>query len=302
MARFDELPADQQAVLRLLLTQDTSYDEIARTLRMAPAAVRDRAYEALGSLGAAGSAPEHAERAAIGDYLLRQRDDAPAELTSDAGARTWAAGVRKELVGISTEAIPELPAAAKAAAPAKAAKAATPAAAGSADAPKGSRVGGAILLTGAGILAALLIGFFVGRATKNDSSSSTPTATRSTRTANVIGQANLRPTQNSNAPRAIGVAQFAHQSGKDKINVIAQGLPKIPKTVGYGVWLIDQRLAPVFLGYFQAITTTGQAASQSDLKVDPRKYSAVAITKQTGRNPKTPGEPVLGGQIQFPTS
>ena len=128
------------------------------------------------------------------------------------------------------------------------------------------------------------------------------TATRAASKANVIGQANLRPTRNANAPRALGIAQFARQNGKDKINVIAEGLPKIPKNTGYGVWLIDQTLAPVFLGYFQAITTTGQAASQSDLKVDPRKYSAVAITKQTGRNPKTPGDPVLGGQIQFPTS
>lgn len=293
MARFDELPADQQAVLRLLLTQDTSYDEIARTLRMAPAAVRDRAYDALGSLGPAGSAPDHAGRAAIGDYLLRQREDAPAELTGDAGARAWASGVRKELVGVSAEPIPELPGAAERPA------GATPAAAGTA---KGSRVGGAILLTGAGILAALLIGFFVGRATKSDSSPARTTATRSSRPGNVIGQANLRPTRNANAPRALGIAQFARQGGKDRINVIAEGLPKIPKSVGYGVWLIDQKLAPVFLGYFQAITTTGQAASQSDLKVDPRKYSAVAITKQRGKNPTTPGEPVIGGQIQFPTS
>ena len=50
MARIDDLPADQQAVLRLLLTQDRSYDEIARSLRMAPAAVRDRAHEALSAL------------------------------------------------------------------------------------------------------------------------------------------------------------------------------------------------------------------------------------------------------------
>ena len=297
MARFDELPADQQAVLRLLLTQDTSYDEIARTLRMAPAAVRDRAYDALGSLGPAGSAPDHAGRAAIGDYLLRQRDDAPSDLTTDAGARSWATGVRKELVGVATGPIPELPGGAKPKA-ASSGKASTAAA----GAPKGSRVGGAILLTGAGILAALLIGVFVGRATKSDSSASKTTTTRSSRPGNVIGQANLRPTRNANAPRALGIAQFARQGGKDRINVIAEGLPKIPKNIGYGVWLIDQKLAPVFLGYFQALTTTGQAASQSDLKVDPRKYSAVAITKQRGKNPTTPGEPVIGGQIQFPTS
>lgn len=292
MARFDSLPADQQAVLRLLLTQDTSYDEIARTLRMAPAAVRDRAYDALGALGPAGSAPDHARRAAIGDYLLGQCDDAPDELTSDDAARRWAAGVREELGGIAAAPLPRLPGAATAAT----ATAARPAAG-----PKGSRVGGAILLTGAAILGALVIGFFVGRATKDDAPKSKTTTTATGRPGNVVGQANLRPTQNANAPRALGIAQFARQGGKDKINVIAEGLPKVGKGTGYGVWLISQTLAPVFLGYFTAITTTGQAASQTDLKVDPRKYSAVAITKQRGSNPKTPGSPVLGGQIQFPT-
>ena len=294
MARFDELPADQQAVLRLLLTQDTSYEEIARTLRMAPAAVRDRAYEALGSLGPAGSAPDHDDRAAVGDYLLGQRDDEPGVLADD-GVRTWAAGVRRELSGVAVGELPDV-------APAVAAAPGDRAAA-SADRPaRGSRVGGAILLTGAGIVAALLIGFFAGRATKSDSGSTSTAAKSTGRPSNVIGQANLRPTANANAPRAIGIAQFARASGVDKINVIAQGLPKIPKSIGYGVWLIDQKRAPVFLGYFQAITTTGQAASQTDLKVDPRLYTAVAITKQTGKNPTTPGAPVLGGQIQFPTS
>ncbi len=295
MARFDELPADQQAVLRLLLTQDVAYDEIARTLRMAPAAVRDRAYEALGSLGPAGSAPDHDDRAAVGDYLLGQRADAPGVLADDR-LRAWATAVRRELSGVAVAALPEIE-------PAAAAKAKTADTPSTPDRPqRGSRVGGAILLTGAGIVAALAIGFFVGRASKSDSSSTSTAARSSGRASNVIGQANLRPTANAKAPRAIGIAQFAHASGVDKINVIAQGLPKIPKSIGYGVWLIDQKRAPVFLGYFQAITTTGQAASQTDLKVDPRLYSAVAITQQTGKNPKTPGSPVIGGQIQFPTS
>ena len=297
MARFDELPADQQAVLRLLLTQQSSYEDIARTLRMAPAAVRDRAYEALGALGPSAGAPPHDERAAIGDWLLGRSDDAPAAL-DDAGTRTWVAAVRAELEPVADGRLPQVPGAAPqgAAATAKpAARAAAPAREG-----KGSRVGGAILLTGAAILAALALGFVIGRATKDDGSKSSTTAKRTTRST-VIGQANLRPPSSASGSRALGIAQFARQGSTDKINVIAEGLPKAAKGTGYGVWLVSQTKAPVFLGYFQAITTSGQAASQSDLKVDPRDYGAVAITKQRGSNPKTPGQVVLGGQIQFPS-
>src|SRR5436190_1506813 len=51
MASVEDLPADQQAVLRLLLGQGRSYDQIAGQLGMAPAAVRDRAHDALIALG-----------------------------------------------------------------------------------------------------------------------------------------------------------------------------------------------------------------------------------------------------------
>ena len=304
MARFDALPADQQSVLRLLLTQDGSYEEIARSLRMAPAAVRDRAYDALGSLGADGQAPAHEARAEIADYLLGRRADVPAAL-DDPSVAAWAQDVREQLAGVAGRPLPEVHADATgdAGAPAPgAAPAAAAITARSTDAPRGSRVGGAILLTGAAILGALVIGFFVGRASKTDSPKSQSTAAKTTSTAKVFGQANLNPVRNASAPGAVGVAQFARQSGKDKINVIARNLPKIDKTSGYGVWLISRTLAPVFLGYFTAITTAGEAASQSELTVDARKYGGVVITHQTGRNPTTPGKGVIGGQIKFTTS
>ena len=96
MARIDDLPADQQAVLRLLLTQERSYDEIARTLRMAPAAVRDRAHEAVGTLGPSGGTLKPERRDAITDYLLGQQagDDAEATRTAleaSAAERGWPA-------------------------------------------------------------------------------------------------------------------------------------------------------------------------------------------------------------------
>ena len=52
MARVDDLPADQKAVIQLLLKQGKTYDELAALLRLDGAGVRDRALDALDALGA----------------------------------------------------------------------------------------------------------------------------------------------------------------------------------------------------------------------------------------------------------
>ena len=43
MARFDDLPADQKAVLQLVLRQGRTYAEIATLLKISDAAVQNRA-------------------------------------------------------------------------------------------------------------------------------------------------------------------------------------------------------------------------------------------------------------------
>src|SRR3954449_11096192 len=74
MARFDDLPADQKAVLQLVLRQGRTYGEIAGLLKISPAAVRDRALTALESVGPAdaGGLPEERQDE-VGDYLLGQQ-------------------------------------------------------------------------------------------------------------------------------------------------------------------------------------------------------------------------------------
>src|SRR3954466_4596495 len=74
MARFDALPADQKAVLQLVLRQGRTYDEIAGLLKISPEAVRDRALTALDAIGpdeVAGLDGDEQDR--IGDYLLGQQ-------------------------------------------------------------------------------------------------------------------------------------------------------------------------------------------------------------------------------------
>ena len=312
MAQIDDLPADQQAVLRLLLTQDRSYDEIARTLRMAPAAVRDRAHEAVGTLGPAGTALPGDRRDAITDYLLGQQDDETAQgtraaLEASASERAWARVAAAELRGVATRDLPDVPDATAADASVSPLlddgdTALTTASERTArrSAPRASRRGGAILLGVLGVLATLAIGFFIGRATKDDSSKAdklTPAQQQAAR--DVVGQANLTATPDAGADKALGVAQFVERNGQRLINVLAEGLPKAPKGSGYGVWMTGSGQQPVWLGYFQAVTTNGQVGAQSTLKQNPRLYQQVLITRESGRNPKTPGSTYLQGDIQF---
>ncbi len=51
MASIDSLPADQRAVLQLVLQRGRSYEEIANMLSIDRAAVRDRALAAFDALG-----------------------------------------------------------------------------------------------------------------------------------------------------------------------------------------------------------------------------------------------------------
>ena len=316
MAQIDDLPADQQAVLRLLLTQDRSYDEIARSLRMAPAAVRDRAHEAVGTLGPSGGTLKPERRDEITDYLLGQQDEAAAAQTRDAleasaSERAWARVVAAELRGLATRDLPEVPdpAAGAAASPLldatdddlDSAKGATDRAARrSTSGARSSRRGGAILLGVLGVLATLAIGFFIGRATKDDTPDApAQTAAQKQAARDVVGQANLTAVPDAGADKALGVAQFVERNGQRIINVLAEGLPKAPKGSGYGVWMTGGGQQPVWLGYFQAVTTNGQVGAQSTLKQNPRAFKQVLITRESGRNPKTPGSSYLQGDIVF---
>jgi hypothetical protein len=114
MASIDSLPADQRAVLQLVLQRGRSYDDIARLLSIDRAAVRQRALNALDTLGPQTRvAPE--QRALITDWLLGQLPPRLAESTADrlagsAAERAWARVLASELAPLATaRELPELP-------------------------------------------------------------------------------------------------------------------------------------------------------------------------------------------------
>jgi hypothetical protein len=114
MASLDSLPADERAVLQLVLQQRRSYDEIARMLSIDRGAVRSRALAALNALGPQTRVPPQ-RCALITDYLLGQlpepvSDETRDRLAGSAAERAWARVVVSEIAPLAGGPLPEIPA------------------------------------------------------------------------------------------------------------------------------------------------------------------------------------------------
>ena len=113
VAPLDNLPADQRAVLQLVLQRGRSYDQIAELLSIDRAAVRQRALAAFDALGPQTDVASE-QRALITDYLLGQLPSRVSEATADRLAdspheRAWARVIASELAPVATHPLPEIP-------------------------------------------------------------------------------------------------------------------------------------------------------------------------------------------------
>src|SRR3954447_877137 len=323
MSRFDSLPADQKAVLQLVLKQGKSYEDIASMLRMEPSAVRERARDALDALG-----PEQApglteqRQDEIADYLLGQQggdeaDDTHYFLEGSGAGRAWARVVGDELEQVAPGAVPEIPeegtheAEPEPAAPvaaddddlAPAGAAAAPAAAAPARERAGkrssSRLGGVIFLVGVAALLALVLVIALGGDDNNDSgsaafSSSTPARTlTNTNTTKVEAQINLRPAVEGS--KALGVANVVSQGGQRAIALIGQSLPPSPR---YAVWLYNSQNDNQFLGFAPPVKKAGRLQGLAPVPDDFSRYKEIIITREQVDRPQKPGLIVLRGSLK----
>ena len=332
MSQFDSLPADQKAVLQLLLRQGRSYDELSGLLKLEPAAVRERAHRALDALGGPddfNASLSDERRGELSDWLLGQRSGAEAEQTSaylagSGSGRAWARTVGDELRPVGGDRVPEVPAegrsapATEATTPAAAAAAGPGVAAGSEAAapaammPGGQRVSrraGAFLiggvLTAAAIILVLVLVLSSGGNKKNSAKASTTAAPATTAATaaqpTVKAQINLTPPGAGSSTKRAGILWILDASGKPAFTAAAQGLPTT-KGKAYGIWLYTSKTQAKLIGGFNQYDKQGRVLASGALSADPTQYKNVIVTSEKGGRPKTPGRIVLQGAVASATA
>ena len=96
VATFDQLPAEQRAIIELVVARGRSYDALADVLQVSPQRVRELAREALVELSPrTGKRVDPEWRGQVADYMLGQQSSAEstatqAHLKRDETSRTWA--------------------------------------------------------------------------------------------------------------------------------------------------------------------------------------------------------------------
>ncbi|MDX6728294.1 MAG: hypothetical protein QOK49_3099 [Baekduia sp.] len=311
MAPFDDLPADQKAVLQLVLRQGRTYEEIAGLLKISPEVVRDRALAALDALGPADDPGLEAERQDdVGDYLLGQQSAsaraATREHLEESGpARNWARTVAGELrtAGLAgDDGLPDIPAD-----PAEVDEAFDALDArrrARVDREKSSRLGGLLLLVGAAIVIAAIVLVATGTiggssdngGSTNAAATTGTTGTTSTTTGTVVEkQVNLVPPGGGKKP--LGVLNVVAQDGQRALAVVGQDLAP---SGHYVLWLRNGTKIK-FLGFFPQVT--GKGTNKGRLQglvaapADLASYKDVLVSREPSSTPKQPTAIVLQGSL-----
>lgn len=308
MARLDQLPPDQRAVLQLLLKQGKSYGEIASVLRIERSAVKARAHDALAALGPEDTDLSEDRRDEIGDHLLGQQDEGQraatrAFLESSPDGRAWARIVASELRELSPDGLPEIPA--EGAAELDEAHDALEARrAARAEHERSSKLGGILLIAGLGIaIAVVLILLLTGGGDDNKdtgpvggTTSTAATSTGTSTTPQVESQINLFPPGGGKKP--LGVANVVTQQGQRGIALVGQDVPATGSKFAYAMWLENSPSDAKRLGFFGAVKKDGRLQGFVLAPSDFAKFSKLVVTRETQRSPKVPGPVVLQGTIK----
>jgi anti-sigma-K factor RskA/sigma-70-like protein len=317
MSGMQELPSDQKAVLSLLLRQGKSYAQIASLLSIDQEAVRNRAYEAISSLGAAeGTSLLRAQRQEIADFLLGQAGSLSQSTTtyldSLANARSWAEHVRSQLRELSPSPLPELPAPPSnsseqpAAAPPPPAPPAqkdqSPTAEPATLSGPVSRRGGAILLVAmlaVIVLAVVLIADRGGGGGKASQTQPATTAGSSSTSASAIhldSQLNLNPPMPGS--KAKGVVEIASEGNRRAFYLVAEGLQPTNGFI-YVAWLYNSQHEAEPLGKAPTVGSSGRLQAAAPLPSDAGKFHQLILTRETSEGASEPGEVVLKGSFSL---
>jgi hypothetical protein len=298
MATFDQLSAEQRAIVELVLQQGKSYEELSAMLGMPETRVRELARDALVELApVTASGVEEDWRGQLADYVLGQQ--AGPEATATKGhlrrsepARSWTRSLLDSLEQLypngSLPAIPEGErgrATRRAAPPPKQAADREP----GAEAVRRRR-----LLAGAGVAAALVLAAVlvwpVGVLTGGDDGGGGDQS----QAAGTSGGG-----QDGASAQTRGQAIIARQTGRPQIIVTATGLPPSTQRSAYQVWLYNSEQDRKSIGA-QVTDAQGNLQAGGPLPSNYQQYRFVDVTEVAvnGNNFRT-GRSVLRGALQL---
>ena len=313
MADLQSLPPDQRAAVQLLLKQGQTYGQLADLLAIDESAVRRRAHDALDALGPEqGSRLDSSVQAQVADYLLGQQTVAEREetrelLADSPGARAWARVVSDALGPVAPDGLPEIPEGRPARRPA-AEEERAPYATLPEEAPRASRLGGALLLGGLALIVAVVVVLLVNGG--DDDRPRPATNTLSTRPATQpppqaqnpnqpVAQINLLPPGGGNWP--IGLVQVFRRGEERAILMAAQGASPATYALWPYNWPADARL----LGFVpQRVGRDGRFATQGVLPNGADRFRFLVVTRENvaanqRRPPTRPGQVVLRGPLNL---
>ncbi|HEY6776627.1 MAG TPA: anti-sigma factor [Thermoleophilaceae bacterium] len=303
MATFDQLSAEQRAIVELVLQQGKSYEELAGMLGMPEARVRELARDALVELApvSAGRVEED-WRGQLADYVLGQQ--AGPEATATKGhlrrsepARTWARSLLDSLEQLypngSMPAIPEGErggrgrAVRAVAAPGDGAPPAGERGPDATAAVRRRRLLAAAAAAAAVVLVAVLV-WPVGVLTGGDDGGDQSQA------AGTSGGG-----QQAVSAQTRGQAIIARQTGRPQIIVTATGLPPSTQRSAYQVWLYNSEQDRKSIGA-QVTDAQGNLQAGGPLPGNYQRFRFIDVTEVAvnGNNFRT-GKSVLRGALQL---
>jgi hypothetical protein len=301
VATFDQLSAEQRAIVELVLQQQKSYDELSGMLGMPEDRVRELARSALVELAPVSARGVDEEwRGQLADYVLGQQSGAQATATKghlrrSEAARTWTRSLLDSLeqlyVNGSMPPVPEGERGRRSAAAARTAAAEAGLAQPLPPAVKRRR----LIAAGAATLAALLLIVLVwpvGLLTGGDDNSQ-PSADEGSSAAQngSSGQAQTA----GGAPA--GIAIVVEQKGKRQLLVQAANLKPSEEREAYEVWLYNSRGDARSLGG-QVTDQQGTYQAVGDLPADFADYRYIDVSREPlDQNRQHSGDSALRGPV-----
>lgn len=319
MATFDQLSAEQRAIIELVLKQKQSYDQLGDMLGMPTSRVRELARDALVRLSPVSAASVDDEwRGQLGDYLLNQQTGP--ESTATRGhlrhseeARGWARSVLDSLEQFYTDGdIPQIPAGEAAPAPRRKRerkpkepkpkrerapkkprqrRELSPAAAAAVRRRRILGVG-ALAVVAAVVVLALTD---TGPLFSNDDKPSKASNTGAAAAPRIVGQLVLRP-QGNQGRNTAGIAVIAERGGQRQLIVQAQ-LPANKDRQAYEVWLFNSPSDARSLGA-QVTDRQGTFQGAGPLPKDFERYRFIDVSlEKVDQARGHSGNSILRGRI-----